>query len=142
MHKRILVGVDFSEASREVLEQASRWSRRLGVPLTALHVVEHPDPPLFSAYASMGDPGWFQSFEPNARKVMDQWLEAYPGCEGLIQTGNPAKCLAEATDADTLLLVGHKGHGALGALHLGSTTERVIRRAAGDVLVIRVKAPG
>jgi nucleotide-binding universal stress UspA family protein len=138
MVKRVLVGIDFSEASRQVLEQASQWARRLGVPLTALHVVAAPDPILFSAYASMSDPSWFHSIEPNAQKVMDQWLAPYPDCRGLIHTGNPAKCLVDRSDADTLLVVGHKGHGALDAFHLGSTADRVIRRAAGDVLVVRV----
>ncbi len=135
--KRILVGIDFSEASRVTLARASLWAQRLGVPLTAIHVVAHPDPPLFSAHVPMGDPAWFETFEPNARKLLDQWLEPYPGSQGLIRTGNPARCLAEQADADTLLLLGHKGHSALEAFHLGSTVERVIRRAAGDVLVIR-----
>ena len=142
MLKRILVGIDFSEPNRQVLERAADYAERLAVPLLAMHVVEHPDPPLFSAYASMGDPAWFESFEPNAQKLMDQWLEPYPECKGLVRTGNPAKCLVERTDADTLLVVGHAGHGLLEVFHLGSTAERVIRHAKGDVLVIRVEVKG
>lgn len=140
--KRILVGLDFSPASREVLEAASRWAQRFGVPLVAMHVVDHPDPPLFEAYASMGDPAWFQSLEPNAQKMMDAWLRDFPGSTGIIRTGKPAKCLADEADADTLLVLGHTGHGMLEMFHLGSTVERVIHRASGDVLIVRVRAPG
>lgn len=140
--KRILVGIDFSPASRQVLERAFRLAQQFGVPLTAMHVVAHPDPPLCGAYTSMGDPTWFQSCEPNAQKLMVQWLQEVPGCEGLIKTGHPATCLADQADADTLLVVGHKGYGALEAFHLGGTAERVIRRAAGDVLVVRVGPQG
>ena len=109
MLKRIRGGIDFSEPGQQVLVQAAQLAKRLGAPLTAMHVVARPDPPLFDAYVPMGDPSWFHSFVPNAQKWLDEWLEPYLGCEGLIQTGNPAKCLADQTDADILLVVGHKG---------------------------------
>ena len=87
----------------------------------------------------MADPTWFQKFEPNAQELLDQWLAPYPGSTSLIRTGHPAKLLVEESNADTLLVVGNVGHGALDALLFGSTADRVIRNAPGDVLVVRAE---
>ena len=39
MVTRVLVGVDFSEASRTALQRAREWAERMGVPLLAMHVM-------------------------------------------------------------------------------------------------------
>ena len=140
MVSRVLVGIDFSPASRQALEQASAWAKKLQVPLVAMHVVDHPDQPLFRLYAPMGDPTWFHSAEPLASEHMNGWLAAYPGTSSIIRTGSPAKRLVEESNPETLLVVGNVGHGALDSLLFGSTAEKVVRHAAGDVLVIKTKA--
>lgn len=137
MVSRVLVGIDFSPASRQALEQASVWANRLQVPLVAMHVVDHPDQPLFRLYAPMGDPTWFHTAEPMAAEHLDQWIAPYSGTTQLIKTGNPAKRLVEESNSDTLLVVGNVGHGALDSLLFGSTSEKVVRHAHGDVLVVR-----
>ena len=139
MVNRVLVGIDFSEASRRALERAAQWANRLGVPLTALHVVEHPSQILFVPYIPMADPTWFQKFEPNAKELMNQWLASYPGSTPLIRTGSAAKLLVAEATPDTLLVIGNVGHGALDALLFGSTADKVIRNAQGDVLVVRAE---
>lgn len=140
MVNRVLVGIDFSEASRRALERAALWAAKLKIPLVAIHVVEHPSQVVFQPYAPMADPSWFQKIEPNAKELMEQWLEPYPGSTSLIRTGNAAKLLVVESDADTLLVIGNVGHGALDALLFGSTADRVIRSAKGDVLVVRVES--
>lgn len=140
MFKRVLVGIDFSAASRRAMERAAEWAIRLNVPLTAMHVVEHPNQTLFQVYAPMADPTWFHKSEPNAQELMDQWLSPYPGSTSLIRTGSAAKLLVAEANADTLLVIGNVGHGALDALLFGSTANRVIRTAQGDVLVVRAES--
>jgi universal stress protein A len=139
MLNRVLVGIDFSAASRRALERAAEWAARLNIPLAAMHVVPNPSQAIFQPYTPMADPSWFQKFEPNAQELLDQWLAPYPGSTSLIRTGSPAKLLVEASNADTLLVVGNVGHGALDALLFGSTADRVIRNAPGDVLVVRAE---
>lgn len=140
MISRVLVGIDFSLASREALAQAAQWAGRLHVPLIAVHVVEHPNQVLFQVYAPMADPSWFHKSEPNAKELLEQWLSPFPGSTCLIRSGNAAKLLVAEADADTLTVIGNVGHGALDALLFGSTADRVIRTAKGDVLVVRAKA--
>jgi len=140
MVNRVLVGIDFSDASRRALKRAAQWATRLNVPLIAMHVVTQPSQALFQPYAPMADPSWFHKFEPNAKALLDEWLSAYPGSTSLIRTGNPARLLVAEADADTLLVVGHVGHGALDSLLFGSTADRVIRIAQGDVLVVRAES--
>lgn len=140
MINRVLVGIDFSAASRRALERAAEWADRLKVPLTAMHVVEHPSQSLFWIYAPMGDPSWFQEFEPGAKEALDEWLSPYPGSTSLTRTGSAAKMLAEEANSDTLLVIGNVGHGALDAILFGSTADRVIRSAKGDVLVVRAES--
>ncbi|HJV90313.1 MAG TPA: universal stress protein [Holophagaceae bacterium] len=136
MFNRVLVGIDFSEGSRAALARAAAWAERLHLPLVAVHVVEHPEREMFRLYAPMGDPAWFHEFEPKAQEVLNQWLAPYPGAKGLIRHGSAAKMLIAEADARTLMVVGHLGHGALDAV-FGSTAERVVRGALGDVLVVR-----
>ena len=134
MLTRVLVGVDFSPASREALTRAAAWADRLHLPLVVVHVIEHPEHDLFRLYAPMGDPAWFHEFEPKARDLLAQWTAPYPQATGMIKFGPPARTLIEEADVRTLMVVGQSGHG--GPL-LGSTAERVVRGALGDVLVVR-----
>jgi len=140
MINRVLVGIDFSDASRQALERAAQWALRLNVPLIAMHVVTHPSQAVFQPYAPMADPSWFHRLEPNAKELLDEWLVPYPGSLSVIRTGNPAKLLVAEADAGTLLVVGHVGHGVLDSLLFGSTADRVIRSAQGDVLVVRAES--
>ncbi|HJW34332.1 MAG TPA: universal stress protein [Holophagaceae bacterium] len=136
MLNRVLVGIDFSQGSREALARAAAWAERLHLPLIALHVVEHPEHELFRLYAPMGDPAWFHEFEPKAQELLNEWIAPYSFAKGWIRFGNAAKQIIAEADARTLVVVGHVGHGALDSL-FGSTAERVIRGALGDVLVVK-----
>lgn len=137
MVNRVLVGIDFSPASRQALKRAAEWATRLNVPLVALHVLAHPSQIVFQPYTPMADPSWFQKLEPDAKALLDEWLSPYAGSTSLIRTGNTARMLVAEAEAGTLLVIGNVGHGALDALLFGSTADRVLRSAQGDVLVVR-----
>ncbi|MDE3246607.1 MAG: universal stress protein, partial [Acidobacteriota bacterium] len=53
MVNRVLVGIDFSPASRQALKRAAEWATRLNVPLVALHVLAHPSQVVFQPYTPM-----------------------------------------------------------------------------------------
>ena len=137
MIQSVLVGVDFSAASRQALHRGASWASRLGVPLVALHVLQPPAPLLPEAQIALPDPEWLQTMEQQARDQLDGWIKAFPKAEGRVTWGTPADELAAACTPETLLVVAHVGHSALARLLFGSTTERVMRHAPCDVLVVR-----
>jgi len=137
MITKVLVGVDFSQASRQALARGAAWAQRLGVPLLAMHVLQPPAPMLPEAQLALPDPAWLQSMETHAREELKAWVKDYPGAESQVKWGSPAEELVAAADADTLLVVAQVGHSALERLLFGSTAARVARHAPCDVLVVR-----
>lgn len=139
MIRSVLVGVDFSAASRQALERGSAWAARLGVPLVALHVLQPPAPMLPEAQIALPDPAWLQSMEQQAREQLADWVKALPGAEAKVVWGSPAEELVAACGPETLLVVAQVGHSALARLLFGSTAARVVRHAPCDVLVVRAE---
>jgi universal stress protein A len=137
MFNRVLVGIDFSPASRRALERAAGLAKELRLPLAAMHVVENAKPPFYAAYAPLGDPGWFREVEPKAHEKLAEWLAPYPGARALVASGSPGESLIAEADPMTLLVVGQVGHSALEHLLFGSTANRVVHHAVCDVLVVR-----
>ena len=139
MIRSVLVGVDFSAASRQALEKGAAWAARLGVPLAALHVLQPPAPLLPEAQIALPDPEWLQSMEQQAREQLAGWVKDIPGAESRVTWGSPAEELVAACGTDTLLIVAQVGHTALARLLFGSTAARVVRHAPCDVLVVRAE---
>lgn len=140
MITRVLVGVDFSEASRQALERGGGWARRNGVPLVAMHVLQPPAPMLPEAQIALPDPAWLHTMEDHARAQLEAWVQPYPGASVVVRWGGPAEELVAEADAQTLLVVAQVGHSALERLLFGSTASRVVRLAPCDVLVVRTEA--
>lgn len=136
MIKRILVGVDFSDASKVALAQAYGWSTRLGVPLTAMHVLQPPAPLLPEAQVALPDPSWLTAMEQHAKEQLAQWVADF-GAVPLVRWGSPAEELVAEADPDTLLVVSQVGHSRLEQILFGTTAARVVRYAPCDVLVVR-----
>ena len=137
MVKRVLVGVDFSEASKRALERAGNWAARLEVPITAMHVLQPPAPMLPEAQIALPDADWLQSMEKHAHTQLEGWVAGMANAEILGRWGSPAEELVAAADAETLLVVAQVGHSVLQRILFGSTAARVVRHAPCDVLVVR-----
>jgi len=137
MLNRVLVGVDFSEASRAALAKAGAWARRLEVPLVAVHVLQPPAPMLPEAQIALPDRSWLQAMEDHAREQLTQWAAAYPGTGVEVKWGSPAEELVALADAEALLVVAQVGHSGIERLLFGSTAARVVKHAPCDVLVVR-----
>lgn len=137
MIKRVIVGVDFSEASRGALTQAAAWAQRLEKPLVAVHVLQPPAPMLPEAQIALPDPAWLQAMEDHARDHLKLWISDLPGAQAEVKWGSPAEELVALADPDCLLVVAQVGHTGIERLLFGSTAARVIRHAPCDVLVVR-----
>ncbi|MBL0212213.1 MAG: universal stress protein [Holophagaceae bacterium] len=139
MFQSVLVGVDFSEASRQALNRARSLAERLGAPLTALHVLQLPPPLLPEVQLPLPDPDWTQDMERRAGEQLEKWIEGFPNAQAMIRWGNPAEELVAAADPESLLVVAQVGHSTWERLLFGSTAARVVRHAPCDVLVVRAE---
>ena len=139
--KLIIVGVDGSDSSL----QALRWAARLAV-LTgaALEAVTAWDFPPF-----YGTGGWTPPIEalyPTdlGRKVLDEAIAqafgagAQPPVEigKRVVQGSPARVLIDASAKASLLVVGNRGHSALGEAALGSVGLACVHHAACPVTIV------
>ncbi len=137
MISNILVGVDFSDASKEALLKAQAWAGQLKVPLRVLHVLQPPAPLLPEAQVALPDQEWMDAMEQHALDQLKRWVDGLPAAEILVRWGSPAEELVAHADPDTLLVVSQVGHSGIERLLFGSTAARVVRHAPCDVLVVR-----
>ncbi|WP_299726483.1 universal stress protein [uncultured Endozoicomonas sp.] len=140
LYKHILVAVDLSDESDEVLNKAKTIAERHQARLTLVHVVE----PLSVAYGSdipldlttLQDEITEQAKERIAHLANSINLEKG---EQHVVYGRPERevhRIAEESDVDLIVVGSHGRHGL--ALILGSTSTSVLHGANCDVLAVRV----
>lgn len=133
--QRLLVAVDLSPISDRVLARTALLPLAEGAHITVLHVVPRGLPPDLQQKAR----------QDAARALIEekqQLAEALPGrarLETLLKLGDPAREIAAAARAlkAELTVLGRGGPRALRDVFIGSTAERVIRRARQPVLAVR-----
>jgi len=139
MIKRVLVGIDFSEASRLALDQAAAWAQKCNVPLVAMHVLQSPAPMLPEAQIALPDPDWLHSMEVHAKEQLERFVAHLPETAILVTWGSPAEELVSEATPECLLVVAQVGHTGIERLLFGSTAARVVKHAPCDVLVVRAE---
>lgn len=142
-YKNILVPLDFSDPSSEILSSAMRVCAEDG-KITLMHVVEHlpvVTESTFGVYPHRKD-------MDQLKRLSGRKLEAYArqhsgaNMEVLVTEGKPANAILEAAGelgAD-LLVMGTHGRSRLDHLLIGSVAERVLRKATCNVLLVRFDA--
>jgi nucleotide-binding universal stress UspA family protein len=146
--KTILVPVDLSDRSNRVCDAACDLAKATNAKLVVLHVVVAP-PIVLNTYgfatAELG--GMMRELEKRASR---QSLALGRRCEKRLgrpvrviqKTGDPVPViLAKARElkADCVVLGSH-GHTAAYDLLVGSTTQKILRRARSPVLVVPMSA--
>ncbi len=147
-YKHVLVAVDLTDESQQVLDRAREEAQLHGALLSIVHVLK-PFTHVYGGYGAIG-PGDFggrlASLEIELRREAEQQLAGIAKQMNVLAerthmlTGNAAaeiRQLAAACGADLILIGTHGQHG-LGLL-LGSTANAVLHGTAIDVLVVRVK---
>ena len=139
--RRIVVGVDGSQAAAEALGWAAREAERTGAKVQALHAWCYPaltyahglvPPPVFSR----------EEFEEEARAILDSALAAFDqdgpvSFESVVIEGGATNVLVDHSRGADLLVVGHRGRGGFLALHLGSVALQCAQHAECPVVVVR-----
>ena len=150
--KRILVPTDLSENAGQALLHAAAIARWTGAEMIVLHVVEK-----FMDHSLVYSDMWpfkkpmHQYYRELEARIADRLQRDVLSTVGsdvafrvVASTGRPAPEIvltAEREQVDLIVIATH-GRGGIAQALLGSTTERVLRRAPCPVLVIRSGAPG
>ncbi len=141
IYRHILVGLDLSEESQQVLDRVKSLSDS-ETKLTLMHVQE----PLSFAYGGdiPLDLSEVQSqIEEQAEKGIDELVKQMQGFSVVkkVILGQPTHEMhryAEENDVDLIVVGSHGRHGL--ALLAGSTANGVVHGASCDVLAVRIKS--
>lgn len=137
----ILVGVDFSEASRRALDHAISLCVKLDAELLLLHSWNPtgwvPEPEM-----AEGGEGWLDAAQELARARLEDWGErarqAGARVETRLEAGAASRSITEIarTQGPMLVVVGRRGRASIAHVLLGSVSERVVHLACCPVLVV------
>jgi nucleotide-binding universal stress UspA family protein len=144
--RHILCPVDFSQASKEIVENAGALALRFGADLTVLHSVYDPlditcshipHPPLEQLREEM-----IRVAEQTLQRLVTRKLRHLPRAKAVVVTGPPFEQITRYAreHAVDLIVMGTQGVSGLDHLIMGSTAERVIRHAPCPVFSIRAAA--
>ena len=139
--KRVLVGVDGSPESKKAAEAGVRLAAAMGSGVEFAHVV--PEIANFapeSLYAFTATP----SRSERARLMLHDLTQSFPTSgppvEVSLLEGRPAEKLAEEATRRPdiwLVVVGHRGRGAVERALLGSVADRLAQICPKPLLVVR-----
>jgi nucleotide-binding universal stress UspA family protein len=140
--ERIVVGFDGSPEAAAALDLAADIARRAGAQLWLQAVVDDRQPGWSTTAAGFARPedwtAWLEEGRIAARALVDRAVAELAGvdADGGVAVGNPARELAHIGASADLLVLGSRRWGPVSRVALGSTSEAVVRRAAGPVLVM------
>jgi len=150
---RVLIPVDLSSATDEVLRTALSFASDLSSDAVLLHVIERVTlPPAYGMVAPMLDT---DDAKASARSELERRVgrltqdlasmqpERYtPDVEIRVRTGHPATSILDVAAADpkpSAIALGTHGFRGLARMLLGSVAEQVIRHAPCPVLTVRTR---
>ena len=136
--KRILVGVDGSDESK----QALRWAaEQAGYTGASLDVVTAWQVPLGFGWPAVLP----EDYDPaaDAKQVLDAVIEEVLGADPsveirrIVEEGQAASALLRYSKGARELVVGSRGRGGFAGMLLGSTSHQCVQHATCPVVVIR-----
>jgi len=149
---RILVPTDFSEHAEHAFLHAATIARWSGAELLIIHVVEKfmDHSILYSDVMPFQRPGkeYYRELEEKTARRLTETVRESIGPDlpfrVLVTNGTPSYEIARAAETNEvdLIVIATHGRGGLAKALLGSTTERVLRRAECPVLVMRSGGDG
>jgi universal stress protein A len=148
---KILVPTDFSEDSTNALQYAQELARKFGSEIILLHVVQVITPIAIGPTPGGGyDPVAMETMgkiadeqrqlsEQELKRQVEQLTGAGLRARAVLRTGSPFVEIISAASTEKADLITMGTHGRTGLAHIlmGSTAERVVRKAPCPVLTVR-----
>jgi len=145
---RILVPIDFSEHSRNALRYAVPFARQFHASIDLVYVVEPTIYPADFSFGQVGFPNVEEELRRRGAQELDHLIEKQIAgvvpARKVILTGKASyeiNAYAEEKKVDLIIIATH-GHSGFEHALFGSTAEKVVRKAACPVLVVRTGARG
>jgi nucleotide-binding universal stress UspA family protein len=134
MFKTILCPIECDRLSVPALEFARRLAEQAKAKIYLLYVVDMQGPVPPETWPEVKDVA-----ERSMRGIVHKWLEGRVPSEVVIRSGDAAAEVVRAEEDLDIDLVVMATHGRTGEdyLHLGSVTERVVRKSTRPVLTLR-----
>ena len=143
--KKILVTTDFSDTSHAAFSLARRLAETFEAEIILLYILEVLLPPPVVEPGGLGGVAFDQQQADSASTQIEETAALLgKDVETVITTGIPHVKIvqfAEDNEIDLIVMATH-GRGFFSHALLGSTTERVVRRAACPVLTVRDETLG
>ncbi len=138
---RILAATDFSECSGHALRYACEMAEVFGAELHLLSVIEIPA----GAYPEFGisvrdiESGLIRSAEKSLSELpVHKWKDKLTVSRSVVRGAPFVEIVRYAREHDIdLIVMGTHGRGAITHMLMGSTAERVVRKAPCPVLTVR-----
>ena len=135
--KEMLVPVDFTECTEKALAYAVPFARQFGATITLLHVIE----PAFVPASEMGVVLDVDTSNESRRELerLRTRVAGQVRCQAMIRRGSAEQeiiAVAKELACDLIILSTH-GRSGLDRLLMGSTAERVVRRAGCPIFIVR-----
>lgn len=143
----VVVGVDFSEASRRALDHAIPLAAKLDAELLLFHAW-NPTGWGTQREAVETEAAWLDAARELAQAKLERWAEtareAGARAATRLEAGAASRLLGEAArrHCGELMVVGRTGHAGLAHVLLGSVSERVVSLSPCPVLVVPEEAQG
>jgi nucleotide-binding universal stress UspA family protein len=140
--KKILVGVDGSPESRAAAQTAAELSRALGAQLLIAYVTTQYSPLSPEDYAAVAEK-WHLAERSYAAALLREFegicSRELAAVDTTTAVGPAAEALADLARAPDIqmVVVGHRGRGAVKRLLLGSVADRLVQISPKPVLVVR-----
>jgi nucleotide-binding universal stress UspA family protein len=140
-YKTILAATDFSEPALAAVQHAADLARRLGSRLLLTYIVEDHLPDLVLSGSTDTKAAMLEAHHTKAEESLKAYARDHLAghtVDVVVTQGAPHECiveLAKAKNAD-LIVVGMQGHGIVGHILMGSTSERILHHAPCSVLVV------
>jgi nucleotide-binding universal stress UspA family protein len=138
----VVAGVDGSAESIAALSWASRYAAVTGTPVRAVLAWHYPTaagmPPTGVAPPPVSTQVEQRMQSDLAEAVAKVYPDPAPGeVEAVIRYGHPAQVLIDESASASLLVVGHRGHGAFTGMLVGSVSIHCVTSASCPVVVVR-----
>lgn len=141
-YKNILVAVDFTDSTNQVIRRAIELKEQFDAVLTLIHSVECTETVYTGDLVVPMDVGLCEELAKQAHSKLDELVAAnsLSGTKAIVSEGIPKREILQAAkelEADLIVVGSHGRHGL--QLLLGSTANGVLHQTECDVLAVRVR---